>query len=147
MHITRSVLLLLSGAMAGIAFILSCGDNLSIKANADAAIDAPKAPDAAPVCDCPAAEPPLANRLVMTSGHGILGPNWWGASGIYCPPGAQPISGSCTIDGPYSNKDVILTESGFLFDTYGAGWRCSFHNNEPTQFTYTVAVLCLKPAP
>ena len=57
MHVARSLLLLRTGAISGIAFVLSCGDNLSVRA--DAAIDALKAPDAAPICDCPAAEPPL----------------------------------------------------------------------------------------
>ena len=137
--------------MAGIALVLSCGDNLSIKANADAAIDAPKAPDAALECDCPAAEPPLANRWVVSSTLRPLGPNEASATGIYCPPGARPISGSCTVDSLYPNKDVILRESGFISgysSEFGMGWNCSFRNKEPTEeITYKVTVLCLKPAP
>jgi hypothetical protein len=143
MHVAKSILLMLSGATAGIAFVISCGDNWHL--GADAAVDAPKTSDAAPVCDCPAAEPPLDDRLVVTDVLDVLGGNGQRSIQILCPAGARPISGSCTVDGPFADKDVILRQSGFVDDP--PSWRCSYRNNEPTTITFRVAVLCLKPAP
>jgi hypothetical protein len=140
MHIAKSILLMLSGATAGIAFVISCGDNWH--PGADAA-DAPNAPDA-PVCDCPAAEPPLAGRLVVVEMFEPVDGNSQRSTNLFCPPGARLISGSCTVAEFFPNKDVILKESGFIDNP--PGWRCSYGNNEPAQITYRVAALCLKPA-
>jgi len=53
MKITRAIPLIVAGVIAGIALVLSCGDD-SLH-NADAA-----------VCDCPTAEPPItASRIVQ----------------------------------------------------------------------------------
>lgn len=134
--------LVLSGVVAGIGFVLSCGDNLTAKATADAAVNAP---DAAPGCNCPAAEPPLANRLVFYDALDPVEGNSDGGLGIVCPPGARPISGTCTVDEPiYNRKDVIVRESG-LSDNPQA-WRCRYRNNESTRVTFRVGVLCLLPA-
>jgi hypothetical protein len=100
----------MTGAASGIAFVLSCGDNLSVQANADAAIDAPKVPDAAPICDCPAAEPPLAGRFVVVSLTRTIAANNTGARSAVCPAGSQLISGSCTTDNPTTLFDVTLRE-------------------------------------
>lgn len=146
MHVTRSILVLMAGAASGIALVLSCGDNLSVKARADAAIDAPNAPDAAPTCDCPAAEPPLAGRFVVVSNTWAIAANATGHGGVPCPAGAQFITGSCTTDDPTAMVDVILRESGFL-DYPPTAWRCSFHNNEPMPVMFRASVVCLKPTP
>jgi hypothetical protein len=144
MNIARSMLLVLSGVVAGIGLVLSCGDNLTAKATADAAVTAP---DAAAVCDCPAAEPPLANRLVLHDVLRLIDGNQEGATDIFCPVGAQPISGSCTVDGPLSDprRDVVVKESGF--SDKPLAWRCVYRNNESTSVLFRIAVLCLKPAP
>lgn len=147
MHITRSVLLILSGAMAGIAFILSCGDNLSVKANADAAIDAPKAPDAAPTCDCPAAEPPLSGRIVVVSNTRDIPPNFPGGTSVVCPEGSQLISGSCTQDQLNPVPNITLEQSGF-FAISPREWFCLFRNNEfMTTVTIRASATCLKLTP
>lgn len=144
MHIARSILLLITGSISGIAFVLSCGDNLAIKA--DAAIDAPKAPDAAQTCDCPAAEPPLAGRFVTISNTRDIPANDFLINSAYCPIGSRLISGSCTQDllNPY--RHLTLEQSGF-FEAYPNEWVCQFRNHENTPVTIRVTVTCLKPAP
>jgi hypothetical protein len=147
MHVARSILLLMTGAASGIAFVLSCGDNLSVQANADAAIDAPKVPDAAPTCDCPAAEPPLAGRFVVVSQTLTIAANDFGGQAALCPVGSQLLSGSCTQDllNPYRN--LTLQQSGFFDIAPGGSWFCWFRNNEPFPVTIRVSVTCLKQAP
>ena len=144
MHVAKSILLLLSGATAGITLMLSCGDNLHL--SADAAIDAPKTADAAPVCDCPAAEPPLAGRFVVFSQLQVIAGNDTGGQSVGCPVGMQLISGSCTTDFINPVRDVTLQQSGF-FEMPPAAWNCMFRNNEATPVTIRVSVICLKPAP
>ena len=132
--------------MAGIAFVLSCGDNLSVKANADAAIDAPKAPDAAPICDCPAAEPPLSGRFVVVSNTATIPPNFPGGTGVVCPEGSQLVSGSCTQDNPNEPIwNLTLQQSG----SWGPGeWDCWFRNNElMVSVKIRASATCLKLTP
>ena len=144
MHVAKSILLLLSGATAGITLMLSCGDNLHL--SADAAIDAPKTADAAPVCDCPAAEPPLTGRFEVVNALRVIAGNDTGLQGRACPAGTQLISGSCTTDFINPIRDVTLQQSGF-FGMPPVGWECFFRNNEATPVTIRVSVICLKPAP
>jgi hypothetical protein len=146
MHVARSILLLITGATSGIAFVLSCGDNLSGKANADAAVDAPKAPDAAPVCDCPAAEPPLAGRFMTLHETQTIGPNGLLGWSARCPTGSQLISGSCTQDQLNPGWRLTLEQSGFYREDPNEWW-CMFRNNETRDVTFRVSVTCLKPAP
>jgi hypothetical protein len=144
MHIARSILLLVTGATSGIALILSCGDNL--KSSADAAVDAPKASDAAPNCDCPAAEPPLAGRFVRFHKTQIIGPNDFHTQSAGCPAGAQLISGSCTQDEINPYRRLTLEQSGFYKEGPNE-WFCFFRNNEPRDVTIRVSVTCLLPPP
>lgn len=142
MHVAKSVLLLLSGAAAGILFVISCGDNWHL--GADAAIDAPKASDATPVCDCPAAEPPLAGRFVVVTNVRTIPANGRSGEGAACPTGTLLISGSCTVDNATTVFNVTLEQSGFYTPT---GWNCEFRNNEPFAVPIRVSAICLKPAP
>ena len=144
MHVAKTVLLLLSGATAGIAFVISCGDNLHL--SADAAIDGPKTADAAPVCDCPAAEPPLAGRFVVVSQLQVIAGNDTGGQAAACPMGSLAISGSCTTDLFNPIRNVTLQQSG-IFDVLPTAWHCFFRNNEATPVTIRVSVLCLKQTP
>jgi hypothetical protein len=146
MHLARSIVLVTAGMAAGVGLVLSCGDNLSAKATADAAIDAPKVPDAAPTCDCPAAEPPLAGRFVVVSQTQDMAPNGFTTQGAVCPAGSYLITGSCTTDNPTTVLNVTLKESGF-YDAPPSGWHCSFRNNESFMVTIRVTALCLKPTP
>jgi hypothetical protein len=146
MHVARSILLLMTGAVSGIAFVLSCGDNLSVRAIADAPTDSSKAPDAAPTCDCPAAEPPLAGRFVVVSLTQVIAANATGGQSAACPVGSQLISGSCTQDLVNPVPNLTLRQSGF-FEGFEREWLCNFRNNEPFPVTIRASVICLNPAP
>jgi hypothetical protein len=146
MHIGRSVFLVIAGILIGIVLVLSCGDNLSAKATADAAVDAPKVPDAAPVCDCPAAEPPLAGRFVVVSQTRTIVANGSSVESAVCPTGTRLITGSCTTDNPTTILNVTLRESGF-YDSPPSYWHCSWRNNESMEVVFRVTALCLKPTP
>jgi len=153
MHFARSILLLLSGATAGIVVVISCGNHWHLGAGTfvDAAVNVLKVPDATSVCDCPAAEPPLAGRLVVRDGIiGVEG-NQSHSVTVLCPPGAIPITGNCKLDTPIFSprRDVILREAGFARSFFGdlSGWRCTVHNNESTMVLYALSVMCLIPAP
>jgi hypothetical protein len=142
MHFARSILLLMTGAASGIIFILSCGDNLSVRA--DAAIDVPKAPDAAPICDCPAAEPPLAGRFVIVNNTRNIVGKAFSVESAVCPTGSQLISGSCTQELLNPIRHITLEQSGF-FEDYPE-WVCFIRNDEDTNVTIRVSAICLKPA-
>lgn len=146
MHIARSILLLIAGAASGIAFVLSCGDNLSVKANADAAVDASRAPDAAPICDCPPAEPPLTGRFVTINKTWTIPANATDVQSAGCPEGSQLITGSCTQDLVNPIRNLTLRQVGF-FAVAPREWHCFFRNNEPFAVMLRVSVICLKPAP
>jgi hypothetical protein len=144
MHVARSILLLMTGAGSGVAFVLSCGDNLS--GRVDAAVDAPKAPDAAPICDCPAAEPPLAGRFVVVSNTRTLAAMGIGGNSALCPEGSQLISGSCTQDLVNPVPNLTLQQSGF-YAISPREWSCDFRNNEPFPVTIRASATCLMLAP
>lgn len=145
MRVTQSMLLLVAGALAGVAFVLSCGDNMKASARADAAIDAPKLPDAAPTCDCPAAEPPLAGRFTVVSNTVVIVANGSNGTSAACPVGSQLITGSCTQDLNNPIRNLTLQQSGF-FENTPREWHCEFRNNEPFSVTIRVSVICLNPA-
>jgi len=143
MHVAKTILLLMTGAVSGIAFVLSCGDNLSVKANADAATDAPKISN----CDCPAAEPPLVGRFMTIHKTQTIDPNHFLTQSARCPTGSQLISGSCTKDKLNPGRRLTLEQSGF-YEEDPNEWWCFFHNDEPQEpVTIRVSVTCLQPAP
>jgi hypothetical protein len=148
MHVASPILLLLGGAVGGIAFLISCGDNLHLSADAagDAptVIDAPEATDASLTCDCPAVERPLAGRFVVFSQFVTVPSNHFGFQSVACPAGTTLIWGSCTTDVVTPIRNVTLQESGF-YDVPPTAWGCTFHNNEATPVTIRVSVICLKP--
>src|SRR5512144_80454 len=122
MKLVKHVLILMTGAIFGVAAVLSCSDS------------SPRRSDAA-TCDCPASEPPLTGRLIFQDDIQILPPlggvdNGNGAAGAGCPRGTQFLSGSCT-NTTAGLVDITLKEAGFT-DNANPGWRCSFHNNTTT---------------
>jgi hypothetical protein len=143
MHIARSFFLLMIGAASSVASVLSSGDSLSLKANADAAVDVPKAPDTTPACDCPPAEWPLAGRFLTINNTRPIAPGL-GVNSAVCPGGSQLISGSCTQDLLDSYKHLTLEQSGF-FQESPLEWFCWFRNNESSEVTIRVSVTCLTP--
>src|SRR5689334_20253997 len=133
MHIARSCFLLMIGAASGVAFVLSCGDNLSLKAYAAATVDSPEGSDAATTCDCPPAERPLDGRFITISNTRSIAPGL-GVEDAYCPAGSQLISGSCTQDLLNSYQHLTLEQSGF-YETSPAEWWCFFRNNDLSDVT------------
>ncbi|MBX3156795.1 MAG: hypothetical protein KF773_12385 [Deltaproteobacteria bacterium] len=134
MSFGRSIVLVASGVVAGIAFVLSCSD-------------APGKADAA-TCDCPAAEPPLtASRYQVVSNIGDVPANGTGGQSVRCPTGTLFLSGSCTTQLLNPVRDVTLQQSGFYEASELGVWACSFRNNEATPVNIQATVVCLKPAP
>src|SRR5262249_18046607 len=107
----RSFVLVVSGAALGIALILSCGH------------PSPNA-DAADQCTCPAAEPPLAGRVVQVTQEVTVPANDFQVAGAHCATAAATLlGGGCrgtTVD--------HLGEDGPLTAAEGApGWYCRFN--------------------
>lgn len=137
MRVLPSAISVVAGMFAGVALVLSCGDNSPN--NADAA-----------TCDCPAAEPPLASRTMVLSNTRVIEANGRGGTDTGCPEGSLRLEGSCTTDSLNPVRDVTLEQSGFYQEGSGVdprrGWSCWFKNNEATPVTIRVSVVCLMPA-
>lgn len=132
MRVTPSIGSLAMGMLIGISLVLSCGDDSP--GNADAA-----------ACDCPAAEPPLAGRIMVVDQTQTIPGNSRGGQGTGCPEGALRLSGSCTTPDINPLRDITLEQSGFYLGE-DRGWHCEFKNNEATPVTIKVSVVCLVPA-
>jgi hypothetical protein len=130
----KTIIACLASALAGVAFVLSCSD------------DAPGTADAA-VCDCPAAEPPLAGRLVDQSQQFDLPANTLGNAGVDCPVGSTLLYGGCEITGGMvtTHEDVALVTSAKAGDAQS--WNCLWQNNSASILQGTARVTCLTPAP
>jgi hypothetical protein len=130
----KSFLLVFVGLTLGVAMTLSCDD------------DSPARVDAAPVCDCPAAEPPITvQRVVEVKNTGTLPPvtdtGGRGAAGAACPFDYLALSGSCEID-DRAGQDIVLVEiiSG------NGGWNCIWKNHTNAPVAVRATVRCLKLA-
>lgn len=130
MRTSSNVVFLIAGVIAGVAFVLSCSD------------DSPNHADAA-TCDCPAAEAPIAGRIMVVSNTRVIAANARGGEGIGCPAGAALLTGSCTTQSVNPLRDVTLEQSGFYENE--DGWACFFKNNEATPVTIKVSARCLVP--
>ena len=132
MTLCKTIALLTSGGIIGMALVISCSDH------------SPERADAA-TCDCPAAEPPLAARLVRPSSTQTLAANQVLPAGVNCPQGSLLISGSCTTADINPTRSVTLEQAG-VYDNEN-GWTCFFKNNEATPVTVKATAICLKSAP
>lgn len=137
MKTSNTILVLVAGFVCGVAFVMSCGDQTS-----PPVVDA----DAAR-CDCPAAEPPLAGRIVRVTSElavpamAVLGPS------AVCAPGTILLSGGClarSTDPKYVLNSSYPAPEG---DPNPIGWACDFYNGTAAPVTSTAFVTCLKPAP
>jgi hypothetical protein len=147
LNIVQSAVFLVAGGLTGFLFVLSCGDNWS----AAPPRDGPAAPpDVSTTCECPKAEPPLADRLVVVSNTRLVEPHSYYGGGIACPIGARVLTGSCSTVDDINALDVTLRESnggrGSL-PPYYEDWGCRMDNNEPTQVEFRTSALCLKATP
>ena len=126
-------LVLCAGAALGIALMLSCGHS-------------PQTADAADVCNCPAAEPPLDGRIVTGTTTTPVPEQALTSFSARCPTGATIVlGGSCRL--ATTQRGVNLQESGIHNPTDGAAWDCVWDNTTGSQMTATATVTCLKPAP
>lgn len=122
------------GAIVGVAMVVACSD------------DSPGDADAA-ACECPAAEPPLAGRIVsVRSAPNPINPGSGGGQIASCPTGATLLGGACelTTDDPR----VLLTSSRILRSGGAEGYVCNWSALEATVAnTCTAEAICLIPAP
>lgn len=128
------------GFVAGIACVLSCGD------------DHPSSADAA-ACDCPASEPPLNGRITEVIRVHNLPPSTEldgrSGEGLSCPPGGVLITGGCTA-GEGQAPNIVLEQSNPITRENGRsgnGWECNWRNNTNQPVQVRVIARCLVPAP
>ena len=134
MNTTRSILLVASGVAAGVALVLSCSDG-------------PKHVDAAtPACDCPAAELPIAGRIVIIDDVSTIAPGSVGGAGRACPINSIRLSGSCTLATEGPSADITLEEAGFYNQT-DQNWSCTWRNNTAAPVMVKGSITCLKATP
>jgi hypothetical protein len=137
MHLARTTLLLVSGAVAGIALVLSCGDG------------SPRSVDAADggTCTCPAAEPPLAGRIVQVEEMTTIPANDEAGGGAACPSGAIMLSGGCA--NLLGQTSQILVEESLPGPEGSSiqGWNCRWRNPSNTPIQVRGIARCLKPTP
>jgi hypothetical protein len=137
MKTSNAILILVGGFACGVAFVMSCGDQMS-----------PAKVDAAPQqCDCPAAEPPLAGRLVRVTSNDVI-PSM-SSSGVVaiCNPGTFLLSGGCyakSTDPKYVLKSSYPGPDGVADPR---SWACEFFNGTAAPVTSTAYATCLKLAP
>jgi hypothetical protein len=131
MTLARSLALFISGVVTATIAIVACGD------------DSPEDVDAHAACDCPAAEPPLAGRIIQRSGDSEVEGMGGESVGAGCETGETLLSGSCTVP---DLPDVALVFSGIANGSSNA-WACGWRNNGATPVTITATAICLQPAP
>ena len=132
MRVTSALVSLVAGMVAGTILTLSCGD------------DSPSKVDAA-TCDCSAAEPAIAGRIMVVDQIQTIAANSRGGQGAECPPGALRLSGSCTTANINPVHNVTLEQSGFYEVSDRVTWGCEFKNNEAAPVTIKASVTCLLP--
>ncbi len=130
MNHASSLITLLCGAILGAVVILACSDDSP--GNADAA-----------TCECPAAEPPLAGRIVRARLTTVIDPGGNGVQSVGCPGTSTLLGGSCRL----MNMDprIVLISAGLESDN-GQGYRCQWKSSSPVADTGIVDAICLMPA-
>ena len=132
----KSFLLVLVGLASGVALTLSCDDG------------SPPMVDAAPVCDCPQAEPPITSQRIIERMNTVTLPpvtspnSGRGSEGVACPIGAIALSGSCRIDDGLA-RDIVIEE----FSSNPGGWNCYWKNNTNAEVVMRATVRCLVLSP
>lgn len=132
MNRTASVAFFLSvGIVFGAAFVIACSD------------DSPSDADAA-VCDCPAAEPPIAGRLMVVQASNPIQTGTGGQQTVFCPAGALVLGGACDV--MTDDPAIQVQKSAFVRDAQ-QGYRCRWSAvGATTANTGTVEATCLVPA-
>lgn len=131
----KTLITLAAGAGFAIALLVSCGDD-------GVAVDA-----ANPVCDCPAAEPPLAGRIYYVTETNSVPANTRGGTGAVCRAGDQLLGGSCTTADPGARPNIHLDQSGAPELPANPVWICDFMNNENVLVQIKSVAICLDVTP
>lgn len=127
----KTLATLLVGAVGATAMIVACSD------------DSPRDADAA-TCDCPAAEPPLAGRVMQVRGTDAdLQANGTGVGVATCPANSILISGWCELTN--SSAQAALVNSG-PFPSQPQTWTCEWRNYNAGIGTVHAVAFCLMPA-
>lgn len=130
----RTALIFFAGAVCATGLILACSDDSP--GNADAA-----------ACECPAAEPPLAGRIVTTRGTNVTITQSGGAQALAtCPAGSTLLSGSCHVvedGGGMTTARLLDSGPGDIDPTV---WGCNWRNGPEFTATAHAEVRCLMPA-
>ncbi|MEZ4360429.1 MAG: hypothetical protein R3B48_09625 [Kofleriaceae bacterium] len=139
MRTTKMIMLILTGLVAGILLVLSCGDN------------SPRDADAA-VCDCPAAEAPIPARIIEVQAIETLPPrtidNGRNGQGVGCPNGSVLLTGGCTAS-EGQVPDIVIEQNSPTPQSpvnNGNAWSCSWRNNSNEEVVVRVIARCLMPA-
>ncbi|MBP8807283.1 MAG: hypothetical protein KBG48_28375 [Kofleriaceae bacterium] len=120
------------GIAVAVAFMIACSD------------DSPSDADAA-VCDCPAAEPPLAGRIVSVQNQTSINPGTGGGGTAVCPTGATLLGGGCGLMTP--DDRVRLTVATPSRSGEFIGYQCRWSGQDVlTANTGTMEAICLVPA-
>lgn len=127
----NSLALLAVGAVGGIALIVACSD------------DSPTDADAA-VCDCPAAEPPLAGRIISVRVTGPISAGSTGGAAAACPAGSTILGGACEVE--TSDAKILLRESRIV-RSGNPQYVCLWNSESATVANNgTAEAICLTPA-
>jgi len=130
----KTILAALLGAAVATSLVLACSD------------DSPGRADAA-VCDCPAAEPPIAGRLSTIRGlDGILAANSSANAFAACPAGSTLLTGHCyLVNEPGTPPAAAIRQFGA--DQLNALiWDCRWDNFNGGSAVIHAEAVCLVPA-
>lgn len=137
----KSLATMIVGFLLGISAVLACND------------DWPPRVDAATACDCPAAEPPIASRIVETIRSITLPPssenNGRNGGGFGCPDNSILLTGGCTA-GIGQVPDIVIEQNSptpITPTNRGNSWNCSWRNNTNQPVEARIIVRCLMAAP
>jgi hypothetical protein len=123
------------GAVFAVVTILACGDDSPTPADADAGS-----------CECPAAEPPLAGRIVRVKGTPAqIRANEFSLASTGCPEGGIALGGSCTLSETSGIEQVRLIQGGHAVEESPNAWVCTWFNGSTAPVTGVAAVNCLVP--
>lgn len=128
---TRTLFAGMGGMAVALILVLACGD------------DGVNPVDAQAACDCPAAEPPLAGRIVVETATVDLETGGIGSAVANCPTGAILLSGGCRLQ--ESNAAITLSESHGR-NANEEVWTCDWRNDTVNANTGIAEAYCLMPA-
>lgn len=107
--------------------------------------DPPGDADAA-MCSCPAAEPPLAGRIVEVSQTAPIPAGASGMAVAICPDGGTLLGGGCFVDAIGPGPGLLaLFEAARRFD--GPNYSCGWTSTKVTDSIGKATAICLLPAP